>query len=132
MYGTLATPFLIGLGGGIFVVWLVASWVAVNDRRLPALLRVVRFPAGRSNPPGSVQIAVFQVRSKEGLWAYRLFLGTILLLTQTAQLRSATDAHTAATRGPAPLLEACAEWLLMLVWSLYVLVEFHRAAARSR
>jgi hypothetical protein len=132
MYAPLVAPIIIGLGGGLFLVWLIASIVPVDGRNLPALLRVARFPVSRDNPPTSRQIAAMQVRSSEGLWAYRLFLSAIVLLSQTAQLRSATDAHLAASMGNAPVVEAFAEWILMLAWSGYVVVEFRRAATRTR
>ena len=132
MYAPLIAPLVVGLGGGIFVVWLVASFVPVDARRLPVLLRVARFPAARRNPPRSVQIAALSIKSRDSLWGYRLFAGAIVLLSQTVQLRSATDAHMAATMGAAPLLEACGEWFLMLTWSLYVVWQFRRAGLASR
>jgi hypothetical protein len=125
---------ILGIGGGsLEVVWLVASFVAVDARNLPALLRAERKPVCWTKSPGGAQIAVpFRERSVQNLVLYRLLVGFILLMTQTTQLRAATDAHMAATMGSVPLLEASLEWLLMLFWSVYVVVTFRRAANKSR
>lgn len=134
MYANLVPPLVIGLGiGGFWLVWLVASFVPVDAQRLPSLLRVMGIPVSKRNPSGTVQIGVpFGTGSREQLWVWRLLAAILVTLSQTIQVRSATDAKLASTMGSAPLLEACAEWLLMLAWSVYVVLEFRRAQRKSR
>ena len=127
------TVMLAGLCfGGLWVVWLVSSFVPVDGRRLPALLRAGRFPISRPNVPGIVQIGVpFRTRSRDNVWGWRFLVGLLTVLSQTAQLRSITDALSSPTVDSLPILQACIEWVLMALWSIYVVVEFRRAA-RSR
>jgi len=134
VYANLAPPLVIGLGfGGFWLVWLVASFVPVDAQRLPSLLRVMRIPVSKRIPSGTVQIGVpFRTGSSEQLWVWRLLAAIFVILSQTIQVRSATDAKLATTMGSAPLLAAYAEWLLMLAWSVYVVLEFRRTQRKSR
>ena len=127
-------PLAIGLlGGGMFLVGLVASIIPVKSPKLWAPLRAARFPFRRGpngwGPASQRQIAVpFFRASRANLQVWRLSVGALVLGTQLVQIRSATDAGLAAQMGAAPLYEAIAEWLLMLVWAFYVVVGFRRAA----
>jgi uncharacterized membrane protein YhaH (DUF805 family) len=89
----------------------------------------MRHPVAAGIPPGRVEIGVpFRTRSRDQFWMWRIFAAALVVGSQTVQLRSATDAQMAATMGAAPVVEACAEWVLMATWSLYVVLEFRRAA----
>jgi hypothetical protein len=113
--------------GGIWVVWLVASVIPIDPGRLPRSLRMIRFPVSRFDRPDTVHMAALRIESRASLRAYRVLAACLVVLSQTIQVRSATDSRLAATLEPAPLIEAFAEWSLMLAWCVFVVREFRRA-----
>jgi hypothetical protein len=133
MLTNLAPFFIVGLfGGGLWVVWLVASFIPVDPRRLPWLLRMLRYTIATGNPARSVDVAVpFQTRSRDQFWIWRIFAGALVIGSQTIQLRSSSDPQFKSL-APAPLLEAILEWTFMAAWLLYVLWEFRRVERTSR
>lgn len=134
MYADLVPFFVVGLlGGGIWMVWFMASLEPVDARRLPVLIRVLRHPVAAGNPRRSVGVGVpFSTRSRDQFWIWWIFSGVLIVGSQTIQIRAATDARLAASLGSAPLVEALSEWALMAAWTLYVVLEFRRAARASR
>lgn|ERR1035437_3433374 len=133
MLANLAPFFIVGLfGGGLWVVWLVASFIPVDPRRLPWLLRMLRFPVATGNQARSVDVAVpFQTRSRDQFWIWRMLAVALVIGSQTIQLRASSDPQFRSL-APAPLLEAILEWTLMAAWLLFVVWEFRRVERTSR
>ena len=133
MLASLAPFFVAGLfGGGLWAVWLVASFIPVDPRRLPWILRMLRYPVATRNQTRGVRVAVpFQTQSREQFWIWRIFAAALVIGSQTIQLRAFSDPEFSSL-APAPLLEAILEWTLMAAWLLSVLWEFRRAERTSR
>jgi hypothetical protein len=88
---------------------------------------MLRYPVAVGSQTKGVCVAVpFQTRSREQFWIWRIFAATLVIGSQTIQVRAFSDPQFNSLAS-APLLEVILEWTLMTVWLLFVIWEFRRA-----
>jgi hypothetical protein len=127
--GTLFTVVpLVSFSVGFFFVALVASIVPVEGRKLPAVLRAARFVFRNERDPNYAGLATSVVAQKWSIRAYRLALGAYCVFGVVAMLGGSTNARLVSSLGSEPLVVTVVALLALVMWALYVIVEFRRAS----